>query len=470
MTATDSSKPTALSPGARPLPSTAMSDRARTSREHGLNVALAVVMAVWLLFMPLPLGSARPAYWLLNAMAVGAIGAWYWWSLARLGGGVRFGLRAVPLATLLYLLLIGWIVLQALPLGIAPAISLADGQELVWPSISVASDASWLVLLQILTYGGCFALIIQVAANRARAQLLLELVFFGVAAYALLGLVLLAEGDTLLGVQKWAYQGSATGPFVNRNSFATFLSLGAAVGAALLTCANARLLPHSRWMRVALLLAGLLIIGTAILATNSRMGVASAAAGILVAFVVGGTRARWGLLRWGAVGVTAVAGVIAMAWAFGSGVLERIITIETDSVDGRAVLYSQVLDMIRDRPLFGFGAGTFEQAFPLYHQLPLSTDVLWDKAHSTYLTLWAELGVIGGSLPLLAIAIIAIQLVVSLKRSEEYWSPSAAGLGAVAVVAVHSLVDFSMEIQAVAVLFVVLLALGVAQKRTGRGQ
>jgi len=387
-----------------------------------------------------------------------------------MGAGVRFGLRAVPLATLLYLLLIGWIVLQALPLGVAPAISLADGQQLVWPSISVASDTSWLVLLQILTYGSCFALIMQVAANRGRAQLLLELAFFCVVGYALLGLVLLSEGDTLLGVKKWAYQGSATGPFVNRNSFATFLALGATVGAALLTCANTRLLPHSRWMRVVLLLAGLLIIGTAILATQSRMGAAAAASGILVAVLFGGTRARWGLFRWGAVGVATVIAGLAMAWAFGSGVLERIITIEADSADGRAALYSQVLNMIRDRPLFGFGAGTFEQAFPLYHQLPLSTEVIWDKAHSTYLTLWAELGVIGGSLPLLAIAIIAIQLVASLMRSDEYWSPSAAGLGAIAVVAVHSLVDFSMEIQAVALLFVALLALGIAQKRTERGQ
>lgn len=200
------------------------------------------------------------------------------------------------------------------------------------------------------------------------------------------------------------------------------------------------------------------------------MGAASAAIGILVSLLAGGTRARWGLLRWLAVGVTTVACAAAMAWAFGSGVLERIITVGEDTADGRAVLYSQVLDMIRDRPFVGFGAGTFEQAFPLYHHLPLSTDVLWDKAHSTYLTLWTELGLVGGSLPLLAIAIIAIQLVSSLKRSEEYWSPSAAGLGAIAVVAIHSLVDFSIEIQAVAVLFVVLLALGVAQKRIGTGQ
>lgn len=453
----------------RPLPSAAMSGRARvSSREHSLNVALAVVMAGWLLLMPLPLGSARPAYWLINAVAVGAIGSWYWWSLTRLGAGVRFGLRAVPLVALTYLLLIGWIAVQALPLGVAPAVTLADGQPLDWAAVSVAPDTTWLVLLQVLTYGGCFALIMQVAANRGRAQLLLELIFFGVAAYALLGLVLLADGDTLLGLPKWAYQGSATGPFVNRNSFATFLAIGAAVGAALLTCSNTRLLPHARWMRVALILAALLIIGTAIFATKSRMGAASAAVGVLVTLLVGGIRAKWGALRWVAVAGATVASGGAMAWAFGSGVLERLITV--DDADGRAVLYSQVLEMIHARPLFGFGAGTFEQAFPLYHRLPLSTDVIWDKAHSTYLTLWVELGFVGGSLPLLAIAILVIHLLLSLGRSDEYWSPSAAALGAIAVVAVHSLVDFSIEIQAVALLFVALLALGVAQKRTGTGQ
>lgn len=73
---------------------------------------------------------------------------------------------------------------QALPLDLAPAIPLADGQKLAWPAISVAPGTTALVLLQVLTYGGCFALIMQVAANRGRAQLLLELIFFGVAAGA----------------------------------------------------------------------------------------------------------------------------------------------------------------------------------------------------------------------------------------------------------------------------------------------
>ena len=50
-------------------------------------------------------------------------------------------------------------------------------------------------------------------------MLLLVIIACGV--YALISL---QSGDTILGLPKWAYLGSATGTFVNRNSFATWAS------------------------------------------------------------------------------------------------------------------------------------------------------------------------------------------------------------------------------------------------------
>ena len=150
-----------------------------------------------------------------------------------------------------------------------------------------------------------------------------------------------------------------------------------------------------------------------------------------------------------------------MTVLFGSGTLDRLGSVE-QSFDVRLALYSQVIEMIASRPLLGFGGGSFEAAFPLFHALPVSPDLVWNKTHSTYLALWVEYGVIFGSIPLLVVLGIGLRCIQLVIRRKSDWVLPLASLGIIVTAALHSLVDFSLEMEANALFFTALLALGLA--------
>ena len=141
--------------------------------------------------------------------------------------------------------------------------------------------------------------------------------------------------------------------------------------------------------------------------------------------------------------------------------MERVGSVE-QAFDVRWDLYGQIAEMIAARPWLGYGAGAFEIAFPLFHRPPVSVDLVWDRAHSSYLTLWSELGLVVGSLPILIIGLILWRLITTFVVRAKLSIANVAAIGAIVVVAIHSLVDFSLEIHAVALLFVALIATGLA--------
>src|SRR5690606_29498507 len=128
-----------------------------------------------------------------------------------------------------------------------------------------------------------------------------------------------------------------------------------------------------------------------------------------------------------------VVGVALVAPQFGGDVLDRLFEVG-GSLEARGELYRQVLGMIASDPWLGFGAGTFEWAFPLFHLPELATGVVWDRAHSTYLTLWAELGLLFGSLPLAIVVLFGISAARHFVRAGTTgWSRHLASLGVLAV-------------------------------------
>jgi O-antigen ligase len=310
---------------------------------------------------------------------------------------------------------------------------------------------------------------LQAASNRSRAEVIL-LCMLGIAALHAVGaLVMLRNGDTLLGYTKLAYRGSATGTFVNRNTFATFMAFGLVLAGALLLDAlykTQRREPDAAlaggWGRVAILATAFCAIVAALVASQSRMGVLAAGFGLLTVLFCSlvAHRQMNRTILLGAAGALLVAILIALLNS--GGLVERLLFTE-ESWDIRTALYQQVLGLIAQRPWTGFGGGAFEVIFPSVHQLPISIDRVWDKAHSTYLTLWVELGLIAGTALLALLAFIAWRLLRALRNNPARWLPLSVALGAFTVAATHSLIDFSLEIEAVTFWFVALLAIGVAQ-------
>ena len=451
------------------------SRRGAGTRQTGLNHKLFWLLLVLVALVPLPLASVRPFFWGMAAVYVGLLGAIYAVSLARLGEDFRstprFGIICAAGLGVFCLAL----VVQVLPIGgmfggflviEAPDVTLRSGQ------ISIAPGMTVLTLIRQLTYGLFFFLLLQVLANENRRTLLLDALLVVVVIYAAYGMVSLQSGDTILGMPKWAYLGSATSTFVNRNSFATFLSLGAVIAAVrYASVLVVRSRQHVDDGRVSGTVSALLLyalafamLGLTLLATQSRMGLFAGAVGSALGFCLMLTKAQGrtrvlGLAVAGALLVGGAAFLIA-----GDRMLDRVLLLANDS-QIRSNFYAQIMELIAQRPLTGWGGGSFEQAFQLVHRPPVNVDFTWSLGHNTYLTLWSEMGIVVGSIPMLILAFLSAMMIGRFLRANSgsnVTAPLATGLGAVTVVGVHALADFSIEIPANAVLFLAILACGTS--------
>ena len=77
------------------------------------------------------------------------------------------------------------------------------------------------------------------------------------------------------------------------------------------------------------------------------------------------------------------------------------------------------------------------------------------------MTLWVEFGLVAGSLPMIAIGLALLSLFGHWARRATVSPGRNAAIGAIVVCAIHSLVDFSLEIQAVAYLFAAIVGAGL---------
>lgn len=421
-----------------------------------------------------PLGSNRPFFWALWAASAGGIGLWFVLAVRLAGEEFRVPVRALRWPAAGFVLVLLAMLIQILPIGNVVPISFSTplGGTVRTATLSGAPGETLFALLRWGTYGVVFFVMLQAGVQEKRSRLLLRgLLMVAVAegAYALIALT--QFGDTILFFEKRYYQGAATGTFVNRNSLATFLGLGIVVAAALATRRpedrsereKRRKAPKVDRMRLLLLAAAIFLLFAALLATQSRMGLFATMAGVVAVLLlrpIGNLAVTVGLV---------IAGTVAVAFLYGSGVAERALTTEA-SLDYRMALYRQVVDMILERPLLGHGAGAFAQTFPAFHTPALDMSVTWDHAHSTYLALWSGLGIVAGTIPIVLVAAICA---VIARRSLSRGGASvegAAALGATVTVALHSVVDFSLEIQAVALFYTALLAIGAARPvSAGRG-
>jgi O-antigen ligase len=196
--------------------------------------------------------------------------------------------------------------------------------------------------------------------------------------------------------------------------------------------------------------------------TGSRAGVSVSLLGFVVAVVGFFYRdlvGRRGVL----IAVGAGCGLALLTLYFLAGnVVARF--IEDGLIDPtRLSLYRSTLRMIADRPWFGTGLGTFASAFPAYRSDDISTYFVYDRAHSTLLELAAEAG-----LPLASIVVISWMIAfgvlthgVRTRRRDRIIPAAALSVGLLA--ALHSLVDFSLQIPGFAIVVFGLLGAGIAQ-------
>jgi O-antigen ligase len=214
---------------------------------------------------------------------------------------------------------------------------------------------------------------------------------------------------------------SALGPFAYRNQFATFVepALGIAIAAAMWDRRRPFL-----WVMVAAALFA------SVVAAGSRTGTILCLAELIVlpviAFARGWISGR-SLIRVAALSVVAAATLVAVA---GWETIWRRLQ-EPNPYALRADLFRSSVAMTADRPLLGFGLGTWSDAYPAYARFDDGTFV--NQAHND----WAQWAVEGGLPFLLLIAAIPVLLARPALRT--LW-----GLGLLTVF-LHAFVDYPMQ-------------------------
>lgn len=461
-----------------------MARRARTSRTLGSSTmypnAAFVLLAAVLATAPLILGSHRPITWILNGSVVALALLALAIDIARNGPAVPFSRLAIPLGG--GALVCAYVAFQLAPIGgpLADPTWNAASEALGIPligSISVDRDATLAALLRALTYFGVFILALQLGRTPRRARLAVALLFWAAVFYACYGLLVTLSGSNrILFFDRFAYEGVVTGTFIARNAFAALLGIGLVCGTVLLVGAFDRIAEaHRRDVRLGRaaaveeitrgggrVLLGSLPLLSALMLTGSRAGVAASLAGAASVFLLWRFRSirSRAALRIAAIGgAVLVVGAIAIS---GATVVERLEDTER-SAAFRAQLYGAALDAIVARPLAGGGAGAYPALFPEVRPPGLPTWRTYGEAHNTYLELAATLG-----LPMTAVLLAVLAALVARAasalwtRRRDHAAPLAA-TGAAVLFALHSLVDFSLQIQANALWLSALLGFGVAQ-------
>ena len=294
---------------------------------------------------------------------------------------------------------------------------------------------------------------------------------------AVYGLIVFAIGtESVLWLPKTAYQGSLTGTFINRNSFATFLGLGILANLAIAMSRigeiSSRLETRQRlrafWYLVLRprwpWLAAALVCLIALVLTNSRAGIAASFCGMLVLF--GSLATMRPAVRLPLGSIIAMVFVIALIiFASLGGDLGRRLGRVGDDAALRGLLLTFSQDLINQAPVTGTGLGTYSLAFSTVRTPEFLGEMYsnTEHAHNTYIELASELG-----LPAMALLAISVASLIAaycqgllVRRRAIVWP--ALGVAVLTLVGSHALADFSLSIPAVAIATIILLMVALAQ-------
>ncbi len=246
--------------------------------------------------------------------------------------------------------------------------------------------------------------------------------------------------------------------FVNSDHFSAYLGMIIPLALGILLVGNTSFRP--------LLFFTIIIMGGALFFTMSRGGMFSFIAALLFIALLASTRRSMKNKGWLILAI-AVFIVLIIAWLGATPVVERILSFKAEIASryfgGRLPIWKGTIGIIKDNPIFGTGLGTFNYIFPKYQPVGIIAKH-YAYAHSDFLELLSETGIIGFSLFVICGLWTAIYL---FRRYSQRHDPWVTGLsicvfGSLASIFIHSFTDFNLHIPANAVLLSVILALFVS--------
>jgi O-antigen ligase len=466
---------------------------ARKSR-YGLGWAEAAsfwLLIVTLAWAPFPLGSNRSWSWSLLTLLVAA--SWALWGLSiwRKTAKALHLLRRVAGPIVLVALALSWGLVQIAPFTPVswshPIWSIAaDG--LGKPLGAMISLNAWRTLDEIMklaTYVMAAWLAYVLCQRAERAALLLNaLIVIGAfyAAYAL-AVAMLGTTQTEIFYATPRISEHPVAPFVGHAHFATFIGLATLCACAKLFSLGAENITAKRGVRplflgtvkfvfgsgFAVLLSTLLLFSM-LTAAASRAGFAATLLGMAVLLIMANMiRTERAATKWTAAAVVVVAVSAFVLFQINGDTLQNRfddLSESSQTYQLRTVFWDAATRMVADSPFLGVGLGGFEYAYPMYadHIYPFNID----KVHDDYLELalgWGLPASIAWAAALAWLTALCGRAVFVRRRFRIY--PLIA-VGATALVAFHALVDFSLQIPAVALSYAAILGLGVSQAFSSR--
>lgn len=347
-----------------------------------------------------------------------------------------------------------------------------------WLVFSLNPFDSLLSLPKGLMYAGVFTLTLLMVDTTERLKQVIWVVILAASFQACYGSLMTLTGlEYGFFQEKERYRNVATGTYINRNHLAGLLELSVALGVGMLLGQPTRYYGSFRQrlrqlisvmlsskIILRLLLAVMVI---ALVLTRSRMGNTAFFASLMIAGALAlllmrnKTTATTVLLTSLLVIDIAIVGTF-----FGvDKVAERI---QETSIEGesRDEVARDTFAMFMEYPITGVGAGNFTYVFPAFKGEDILTRQIYNNAHNDYAQFAAEFGA-PATLALGVLVLWAFWNGVTAMRQRN--SPLHQGVGFAVVMsivayAIHSTVDFNLQIPANAFILTMILALaGVAR-------
>jgi len=366
------------------------------------------------------------------------------------------------------MLLLG--LMQLLPLRSAAAVDLLSIPAV--KSLSLDPYATTLILADVVTLLVYFAATLVFTDTPHRLRLLVRTITIFGFLLAIFGLTQSFTTSKVFWVRELT-QSTAFGPFINRHHFAGYMELTMALPLGMLFSGSLE-----KDKRFAYIFA-VVLMGVALMMTNSRGGVISLVAEILFLLVLSGFRKRKthevqeksqrikrAALR-AAMALSLIvalfAGVVLLG---GEQALSRFAgTVNSeDPTTGRAHFWNVTLDIIKAHPIVGTGLGAFPTVYTRYDSRNGAFRL--EQVHNDYLQILSDGGVIGAALGLFFVVMLFRHGFARRESSDDYRGGVALGaLAGCFAVLVHSFFDFTLHTTANALLFLVLAALATMNGR-----
>ena len=348
--------------------------------------------------------------------------------------------------------------------------------------ISAAPDETWRSFYILLSCIIVFTVLLDtIRSQHALRQTMMPLVVAGFL-LAIFGMIQKLSGTRLIyGFHHPPYGGTIFGPFTNRNHFALHMNMLFALalglflrGSGLLSINPSRLRQWREgllWIskqgasQILLLAFAAAIMGTSVVFSLSRAGVASLAG----ALVLGATLLRLRQetqTRIRAAGLIVLIVTFVAIWLGSDPMLERFRSLSSVAAhpfrDTRMMMTFSTLHLWIAAPVFGCGFGSFAHVFPAFQPPPLQFGRFL-FAHNDYAQLLAEGGVVGFALLVWIGAMGCTFARRAWNQADDEQKLFAAGLlvGVVAVL-IHSMADFGLHKPANGWLFAALCAMTLA--------